>query len=121
MYGRSRANKNCCSQKSITFQNEIITRYGTLIRRAISLTCENFRKLHFMQPILCGLVKILCYQYYSSPLSWNLVEGQVNSETLISYFMSILPYKMNLIKIKELNVIFKLNLFDLCSIKVLPW
>ena len=25
MYGRSRANKNRCSQKSITFQNEIIT------------------------------------------------------------------------------------------------
>ena len=25
MYGRSRANKNRCSQKSLTFQNEIIT------------------------------------------------------------------------------------------------
>ena len=25
MYGRSKANKNYCSQKSITFQNKIIT------------------------------------------------------------------------------------------------
>ena len=47
--------------------------------------------------------------------------GGVNSETLISYFMSILPYKMNLIKIKELMSFFKQNLFDLCSIKMLPW
>ena len=29
--------------------------------------------------------------------------GGVNSETLISHFMSILPYKMNLIKIKGLS------------------
>ena len=33
-----------------------------------SLSCENFKKLHFMRPILCR-VKVLCYQYYSSPLN----------------------------------------------------
>ena len=32
--------------------------------------------------------------------------GGVNSVTLISYFMFILPYKMNLIKIKGFYVIF---------------
>ena len=38
--------------------------------------------------------------------------GEVNSETLISYFMSILPHKMNLIKIKGLYVIFYWPLFN---------
>ena len=34
----------------------------------MSFTCENFRKLHFIHSILCG-VKVLCYQYYTSPLT----------------------------------------------------
>ena len=49
------------------------------------------------------------------------IGGRVNFETLIAYFMSILPYKVNLIKIKGFNAIFLLNLFDLSSIIVLPW
>ena len=32
--------------------------------------------------------------------------GGVNTETLISYFMSVLPHKMNFIKIKEFYLIF---------------
>ena len=33
----------------------------------MSFICENCRKLYFIHPILCG-VKVLCYQYYTSPL-----------------------------------------------------
>ena len=62
MYGRSRANKNRCNQKSITFQNKIFT------EQAICLTCENFRKLHFINSILCR-VKDLCCQYLYLPLN----------------------------------------------------
>ena len=45
--------------------------------------------------------------------------GGVNSETRITYFMSILPHKMKLIKVKGFYVIFLLISLDLCSIKAL--
>ena len=64
MYSRSRGSKNRWSKKSVTFRNEI----RVLILWTTSLSCENFRKLHFIHPILCG-VKVLCYQYYISSLS----------------------------------------------------
>ena len=51
--------------------------------------------------ILCFGVKVLLLTNFSIFRGIKLkFDDGVNSETLISYFMSILPYKMNLIKIK---------------------
>ena len=48
----------------------------------MSFICENFRKLHFINPILCE-VKVLCYQYYTSPLKREKIsEQQVNPKVL---------------------------------------
>ena len=63
-------------------------------------------KLMTSELVRCNYV-ILCFgvkvQLLSNFSIFRMIElkfgGGVNSETLISYFMLILPYKMNLIKI----------------------
>ena len=57
--------------------------------------------------ILCFGVKVQLFTNFPIFRRIKLKSGGgVNSETLISYFMSILPYKMSSIKIKGFNVIF---------------
>ena len=64
--------------------------YGALILWSTSLSCENFRKLHFIHPILCG-VKVLCYQYYSSPL-----RNSVFQNSLFHFFFKDISQKIRL-------------------------
>ena len=77
-------------------------------------------RLMTSSPVRCNYV-ILCF-WGQRPIFYQLFYfreiklkfgGGVNSETLVSCFTSILPDKMNLIKIKGFNVIFLRNLFDL--------
>ena len=72
-----------------------------------SLVCCNYI-------ILCFGAKVQLFFMFGG-IKQKFGRG-VNSELLISYFMSILPYKMNFIKINGFNVVF----FNLYSIKVLP-
>ena len=63
-----------------------------------SLSCKNFRKLHFIHPILRG-VKVLCYQYYTSlngytffthPVYYDRKMFTANTLTLIEkYFLNL--------------------------------
>ena len=89
---------------------------------------KNIIKL-MMSSLACCNYVILCF-WGQSPTVYQLFTfrgiklkfgGEVNSETPISYFMSILPYKMNLIKIKGFNIIFYQIYSNSVLIKVLPW
>ena len=65
MYGRNKANKNRCSQKSLTL---FVKPYLLLVKNSESCICS----IQFYAEF-----KDLCYQYYISPLKFEIrVENQ---------------------------------------------